>query len=74
MDLPTRNLGKYIKEKGYNLSEISRKTGVSYMALYNSLMNVKEGRALRAGEYLSLCRHLELNPMIFYSDEQKETR
>lgn len=42
------------------------------MALYNSLMNVKEDRALRAGEYLSLCKHLELDPMMFYKDEQKE--
>lgn len=72
MDLPTKNLGKYIKEKGYNLSELSRKTGVPYMALYNSLMNSKEDRALRAGEYLSLCKHLELDPMMFYPDEQKE--
>lgn len=42
------------------------------MALYNSLMNVKEARALRAGEYLSLCKHLELDPMIFYQGDQKE--
>ena len=42
------------------------------MALYNSLMNVKEDRALRAGEYLSLCKHLELDPMMLYKDEQKE--
>lgn len=60
------------KKKGFNLSELSRKTGVPYMALYNSLMNVKEDRALRAGEYLSLCKHLELDPMIFYQGDQKE--
>lgn len=73
MDLPTKNLGSYIRKKGFNLSELSRKTGVPYMALYNSLMNVKEDRALRAGEYLSLCKHLEIDPMIFYQGDQKET-
>ena len=72
LDLPTKNLGSYIRKKGFNLSELSRKTGVPYMALYNSLMNVKEDRALRAGEFLSLCKHLELDPMIFYQGDQKE--
>ena len=71
MDLPTKNLGSYIRKKGFNLSELSRKTGVPYMALYNSLMNVKEDRALRAGEYLSLCKHLEIDPMVFYPDGQE---
>lgn len=72
LDLSTKNLGQYIKEKGYNLSELSKKTEVSYMALYNSLMNENTDRALRADEYLSLCKHLEVDPMVFYPDEQKE--
>ena len=42
------------------------------MALYNSLMNENTDRALRADEYLSLCKHLEVDPMIFYPEEQKE--
>lgn len=74
MDLSTKNLGQYIKEKGYNLSELSKKTEVPYMALYNSLMNENTDRALRADEYLSLCKHLEVDPMVFYPDEQKEAR
>ncbi len=72
MDLSTKNLGQYIKEKGYNLSELSKKTEVPYMALYNSLMNENTDRALRADEYLSLRKHLEVDPMIFYQGDQKE--
>lgn len=41
MDKPTRNLGEYIKKKGFNLSEISRKTKIPYMSLYDSLSNEK---------------------------------
>lgn len=72
MDLPTRNLGSYIKEKGFNLSEISRKTGIPYRTLYDSLANKGVDRSLRAGEYLVVCKHLEVDPMTFYPEEQKE--
>ncbi len=65
MDIPTRKLGKYVRSKGFNLSEISRKTKIPYMALYDSLMNDKRDRDLRVGEFLALCSHLELNPMDF---------
>lgn len=66
MDKPTRNLGEYIKKKGFNLSEISRKTKIPYMSLYDSLSNENRDRDLRAEEFLALCKHLELDPMEFY--------
>lgn len=65
MDIPTRKLRKYVRSKGFNLSELSRKTKIPYMALYDSLMNDKRDRDLRVGEFLALCNHLELNPMDF---------
>lgn len=53
------------EKKGFNLSEISRKTGVPYMALYDSVANEKRDRDLRVDEFLALCKHLELDPIIF---------
>lgn len=70
MDTPTKLMGKYIKEKGYNLSEISRKTKIPYMALYDSLMNDKRDRDLRVDEFLPLCKHLGIDPMKFYPKEE----
>ena len=35
----TKQISGYIRKKGFNLSEISRKTGVPYMALYDSVAN-----------------------------------
>lgn len=63
MDGATKQISEYIRTKGFNLSEISRKTGVPYMALYDSLANEKRDRDLRVDEFLALCKHLELNPI-----------
>ena len=43
---------------------ISQK-GVPYMALYDSVANEKRDRDLRVDEFLALCKHLELDPIIF---------
>ena len=48
------------------LSEISRKTGVPYRALYDRVANDKRDRELRVDEFLALCKHLELDPIIFF--------
>ena len=66
MDGATKQISEYIRKKGFNLSEISRKTGVPYMALYDSVANEKRDRDLRVDEFLALCKHLELDPIIFY--------
>lgn len=63
MDGATKKVSEYIREKGFNLSEISRKTNIPYTALYNSLMNEKRDRDLRVDEFLPLCKHLGLDPM-----------
>lgn len=41
MDRATKRVSEYVRQKGFNLSEISRRTGLPYMVLYDSLMNEK---------------------------------
>lgn len=65
MDTPTRNLRRYVQEKGINLSKMSRDTKIPYVSLYDSLQNPARERDLRAGEMLSVCMFLEVNPMDF---------
>lgn len=55
MGKATKQISEYIRKKGFNLSEISRKTGVPYMALYDSVANEKRDRDLRVDEFLALC-------------------
>lgn len=70
MDIPTKNLGKYVKDKGINLTNMSRSTGIPYGALYSSLLSSKKGRNLRFGEALAVCRFLGVDPMDFADREE----
>ena len=72
MDVPTRNLSKYIKDRGINLSNMSRETGIPYRALYDSLANPDRGRDLRAGELMDICRFLKIDPVGLNSDGHEE--
>lgn len=72
MDIPTRNLSKYVKEKGINLSKMSRDTNIPYMSLYDSLANPDRNRDLRAGEMMSVCEFLGVNPFDFNSDSDEK--
>ena len=58
----TKNIKKYILDLGINLSELARKTNVSYFNLYNSLSKDGE-RELKADELMMVCYVLHLNPM-----------
>lgn len=49
------NISKYVKDKGIALSVMSRQTGISYMALYDSLMNERKKRQLRGQCHLVRC-------------------
>lgn len=66
MDGATKMVSEYIRQKGFNLSEIARKTKLPYMALYDSLMNDRRDRDLRVDEFLTLCNHMGVDPMVFY--------
>ncbi len=65
MDAPTKNLSRYVKEKGINLSKMSRDTKIPYVSLYDSLLNADRDRDLRAGELFLVCEFLGVNPMDF---------
>lgn len=61
----TLRVSNYIRNKGINLSELSRDTGIPYMALYNSILNDKRNRDLRDEEFLGVCAFLRVDPRIF---------
>lgn len=60
-----KNIGRYMKEKGYNLSEVSRKIGIGYKGLYTSLFDEERNRDLRAEELIRLCEFLDVDPREF---------
>lgn len=68
----SRRIGIYMKDKGFNLSEIARKTGLNYQSLYVSLYDEKRERDLRAEELIPLCIFLDINPINF-AEQEKET-
>lgn len=71
MDIPTRNLSNYVRNKGINITKMSMVTGIPYGALYDSLLNTKRQRDLRLGEALSICSFLEVDPLDFADKESK---
>lgn len=58
VDVPTRNLSKYVKDKGINLAKMSRETGIPYVSIYDSLVNESRDRDLRVGEFFRICQYL----------------
>ena len=56
----TKNLSEYIKKRGINLSKVARETGISYSALYSSLMDSGRERDLNAGTVMYLHHFSEL--------------
>lgn len=67
----SKRIGKYMKEKGFNLSEVARKTGLEYQSLYTSLYDEKRDRDLRTEELIPLCVFLDIDPRDFV-DEKSE--
>lgn len=61
----TKNLSEYVKKKGVNLSKIARDTGLSYSALYSSLMDAERERDLRDYEFMRVCFFLGVDPRDF---------
>ncbi|WP_195540333.1 hypothetical protein [Eubacterium maltosivorans] len=73
MDRPTKYISDYVREKGINLTKLSKKTGIPYFSIYDSLLNKKRDRDLRVGEYLEICTFLGVDPMDF-ADQPNEMR
>lgn len=66
----TRNIAKYVKDIGVNLSELSRKSGVAYGSLYASLGDENRKRELKANELTDICFILKINPMDFADEPE----
>lgn len=71
MSVVTRNIANYVKEKGFNISKMSRDTGVQYNALYSSLLDAERERSLRDDELIAICKFLGINPMDFADESEK---
>lgn len=71
MSTVTERVSQYVRNKGINLSKMSRDTGKSYMALYDSLLNDDRKRDLRDDEFLAVCFFLGVDPRDF-ADKPKE--
>lgn len=69
MSVYTKKLSEYVKEKGINLSKVARDTGLSYPALYSSLMDARRERDLRDYEFMGICRFLGVDPREFADSE-----
>lgn len=67
-----KNIATFIRDKGINLSVISRETGIPYMSLYDSFFNTKKNRPIKGQELVSVCTFLGVNPMDFAKDPVKE--
>lgn len=61
----TKNLSEYVKKRGINLSKVARDTGLSYYALYSSLMDTDRERDLRDYEFMGVCFFLGVDPRDF---------
>lgn len=70
MSAVTRNVATYVKEKGINISKMSRDTNIPYAALYTSLCDEERERPLRADELLAVCSYLDTDPRKFATEEQ----
>lgn len=72
MSFVTNNIARYVKDKGFNISKISRETGIPYSALYSSLCDEERKRSLRDDEFVAICRFLCINPMDFTDNPDKK--
>lgn len=66
----SRRIGVYMKDRGFNLSEVARKTGLDYQSLYASLYDEKRDRDLRTEELIPLCIFLNVDPREFADTAQ----
>lgn len=69
MSAVTVKVSEYVRNKGINISKMSRDTGVPYMALYDSLLNSERQRDLRDNEFLEVCDFLGIDPREFANKE-----
>jgi transcriptional regulator with XRE-family HTH domain len=66
---PTGNVAEFVKSRGFKISVICKKTGISPNALYKSLSG---DRKLRIDEYMVLCKFFDVSPEYFMQTNKKE--
>ena len=71
MDTVTKNLSRYVKEKGINIAKMSRDTGIPYVSLYDSLINEKRDRSIRGQELMDVCEFLGADPRDFADKSER---
>lgn len=69
-----RNLAKFIKTKGIQLSVMSRATGIPYMALYDTFYNGKKSRQIKGKELVAVSEFLGINPADFIDKDQPDEK
>lgn len=60
----TKNVSAYIQEKGISVLRMCEKTGLSYKRIQPSL-STSGNRELRAGEFMSICQYIGVDPKEF---------
>lgn len=55
------NISKRIEDSGIALTVVSRRTGIPYMALYDSLRNKSKKRGIKGKELVKLCKFLDID-------------
>lgn len=71
LSIVTKNVSRYVKEKGFNISKMSRETGIPYCSLYASLCDGCRERDLRDDEFIKICIFAGVNPLYFASPEKE---
>lgn len=66
-----KNIAEHIREKGISVTVMARCTGISFRALYDSLMNKNKCRRIRGDELLAVCAFLEKDPRDFIDNENE---
>lgn len=59
------NIYKCIEDRGIALTVVSRRTGIPYMALYDSLRNKSKKREIKGKELVKLCKFLDIDTRDF---------
>lgn len=67
-----KNIAGFIKEKGIQLTVMSRATGIPYGALYDTFFNEKKERQIRGKELISVSDFLGINPKDFADQSDEE--
>lgn len=65
------NISRCIEDKGIALTIVSRRTGIPYMALYDSLKNKSRKRDIKGIELVKLCKFLDID-LQYFANEKTE--